>query len=61
MKTLKGVIDPGTVDFNDDNKLGRGKDMVDRLTRLIAIFEDFDFIRIRQVGMIYSVMRTSIS
>ena len=40
---LVGVIDPGTVDFNDDNKLGRGKDMVDRLTKLIAIFEDFDF------------------
>src|SRR5665213_3104902 len=27
-------------DFNDANKLGTGKDMVDRLTNLIAIFED---------------------
>ncbi|MDP0492438.1 MAG: class I SAM-dependent DNA methyltransferase, partial [Verrucomicrobiota bacterium JB023] len=27
-------------DFNDPNKLGSGKEMVDRLTNLIAIFED---------------------
>lgn len=27
-------------DFNDDNKLGSGKEKVDRLTNLIAIFED---------------------
>lgn len=27
-------------DFNDPNKLGSGRDMVDRLTNLIAIFED---------------------
>ncbi|MDI9640023.1 type I restriction-modification system subunit M [Geitlerinema splendidum] len=27
-------------DFNDANKLGSGKEMVDRLTNLIAIFED---------------------
>jgi type I restriction enzyme M protein len=27
-------------DFNDANKLGSGKDMVDRLTNLIAIFEN---------------------
>jgi type I restriction enzyme M protein len=27
-------------DFNDANKLGSGKDMLDRLTNLIAIFED---------------------
>lgn len=30
-------------DFNDPNKLGSGKDMVDRLTNLIAIFENPDF------------------
>ena len=32
-------------DFNDESKLGRGKDMIDRLTNLIAIFEneDLDF------------------
>ncbi len=35
---LKGVIDQ--TDFNDDTKLGKGKDMVDRLTKLITIFEN---------------------
>lgn len=35
---LKGVIDQ--TDFYDDTKLGKGKDMVDRLTKLIAIFEN---------------------
>lgn len=32
-------------DFNDDNKLGTGKDKVDKITKLIAIFEnpDLDF------------------
>jgi type I restriction enzyme M protein len=38
---LKGVIDQA--DFNDDNLLGRGKEMQDRLTKLIAIFENMDF------------------
>lgn len=35
---LRGVID--TVDFNDEDKLGRGKEMQDRLTNLVAIFEN---------------------
>lgn len=35
---LVGVIT--VADFNDTDKLGRGKEMVDRLTNLIAIFED---------------------
>jgi type I restriction enzyme M protein len=35
---LRGVID--VADFNDDHKLGKAKDMVDRLTNLIAIFEN---------------------
>lgn len=35
---LVGVIT--VADFNDSDKLGRGKEMVDRLTNLIAIFED---------------------
>ena len=35
---LKGIID--VADFNDDEKLGKDKDKVDRLTNLIAIFED---------------------
>lgn len=35
---LSGIID--IADFNDENKLGRGNDMVVRLTRLIGIFEN---------------------
>jgi type I restriction enzyme M protein len=35
---LKGVID--LVDFDDSAKLGTGKDKVDRLTKLISIFEN---------------------
>ncbi len=35
---LKGVID--VVDFADDEKLGKDKEMVDRLTNLISIFEN---------------------
>jgi len=34
---LKGVID--VADFNDEDKLGKGKDMIDRLTKLIGLFE----------------------
>jgi type I restriction enzyme M protein len=34
---LKGIID--TADFNDEGKLGKGKDMVDLLTNLVAIFD----------------------
>jgi type I restriction enzyme M protein len=30
-------------DFNDEDKLGKGKEMVDRLTKLVAIFEGLDF------------------
>lgn len=37
---LKGVID--IVDFNDEDKLGKGKEMQDRLSDLIAIFENTD-------------------
>ncbi len=41
--SLHGVID--AVDFNDESKLGSGKEMQDRLTKLIAIFEkkELDF------------------
>jgi len=35
---LKGVID--LVDFDDSTKLGTGKEKVDRLTKLISIFEN---------------------
>jgi len=47
---LKGVID--LADFNDSNKLGKGKEMVDRLSNLIAIFESpgLDFSRNRTEG-----------
>ena len=30
-------------DFNDDERLGKGKEMVDRLSKLIGIFEGLDF------------------
>jgi len=47
---LKGVID--LADFNDDSKLGKGKEMVDRLTNLIGIFQNpgLDFSRNRAEG-----------
>jgi hypothetical protein len=35
---LEGVID--VADFDDDDKLGKGKDMQDRLSNLVAIFQD---------------------
>ena len=38
---LQKVIDQA--DFNDEEKLGRGKEMQDRLTKLAAIFADLDF------------------
>jgi type I restriction enzyme M protein len=37
---LVGVITTSDSDFNNSDKLGKGKEMVDRLTNLIAIFED---------------------
>ena len=38
---LKGVIDQA--DFNDESKLGAGKEMQDRLSKLVAIFDSLDF------------------
>ncbi len=38
---LKGVIDQA--DFNDESRLGRGREMTDRLTKLVGIFEGLDF------------------
>ena len=46
--TVKGAIN--VADFNDEEKLGKGKDMVDRLTRLVSIFEGLDFGRNRAEG-----------
>ena len=37
---LKGVIN--VADFNDEDKLGKGKEMVDRLSNLVAIFDGMD-------------------
>ncbi len=47
---LTGTID--VADFNDNNKLGSGKDMVNKLTNLIAIFEnpELDFSKNRAEG-----------
>jgi type I restriction enzyme M protein len=38
---LKGVIDQA--DFNDEGKLGTAKEMQDRLSKLVAIFDGLDF------------------
>jgi type I restriction enzyme M protein len=48
--SLKGVID--TVDFNDETKLGKGREMQDRLSNLVAIFEnpELDFSKNRAEG-----------
>lgn len=45
---LKSVID--VADFNDEDKLGKGKEMVDRLTKLVAIFEGLDLSANRAEG-----------
>jgi len=47
---LKGVID--VADFNDSDKLGKGKEMQDRLSNLISIFEnpELDFSKNRVEG-----------
>jgi len=47
---LKGIID--IADFNDEDKLGKGKEMQDRLSNLIAIFETpyLDFSKNRAEG-----------
>ncbi|MFE7748394.1 type I restriction-modification system subunit M [Streptomyces sp. NPDC057428] len=38
---LRNVID--LADFNDEEKLGKGKEMQDRLSKLVTIFSDLDF------------------
>ncbi|MFD4367765.1 N-6 DNA methylase [Rhodococcus sp. NPDC058521] len=38
---LRTVIDQA--DFNDEEKLGKGKEMQDRLSKLVTIFNDLDF------------------
>lgn len=39
--SLRNVIDQA--DFNDEEKLGKGKEMQDRLSKLVTIFNDLDF------------------
>src|SRR3954470_5003024 len=38
---LRGVID--LADFNEEDRLGKGKEMQDRLSKLVSIFNDLDF------------------
>ncbi|HWL43225.1 MAG TPA: type I restriction-modification system subunit M [Ilumatobacter sp.] len=45
---LRNVIDQA--DFNDEEKLGKGKEMQDRLSKLVTIFNDLDFRRSRAEG-----------
>jgi type I restriction enzyme M protein len=45
---LKGVID--LADFNDEDKLGKAKSMVDRLTNLVGIFEKLNLSGNRVTG-----------
>ena len=45
---LRGVID--LADFNDEARLGAGKEMQDRLSRLVAIFEGLDLSANRAEG-----------
>ncbi len=45
---LRGVID--VADFNEPEKLGSGKDMVDRLSKLVGIFQALDFSSNRAEG-----------
>jgi type I restriction enzyme M protein len=47
---LKGVID--VADFNDEDRLGKGKEMQERLSNLVSIFEDsaLDFSKNRAEG-----------
>jgi type I restriction enzyme M protein len=45
---LRGVID--VADFNDEEKLGKGKEMQDRLSKLVAIFDSLDFRASRAEG-----------
>ncbi|MFT3942227.1 MAG: class I SAM-dependent DNA methyltransferase [Ancrocorticia sp.] len=45
---LQGIIN--NADFDDPDKLGKGKELVDRLTKLIGIFQDLDFSGSRAEG-----------
>ncbi len=47
-ESLKGAIN--VADFNDEEKLGKGQAMVERLTKLVSIFEGLHFGRNRAEG-----------
>ena len=49
-QSLKGVID--VAHFNDESKIGKGQEMVDKLTKLIAIFQrpELDFSKNKAEG-----------
>lgn len=53
--SLKGVID--IAHFNDEAKIGKGQEMVDKLTKLIAIFQrpELDFSNNKADGDDYNV------
>ena len=44
------ISDFNQADFNDDSKLGKGKEMVDRLTGLVEIFNNLDLSANRAAG-----------
>src|ERR1017187_7439652 len=46
--TSRALID--VADFNDADKLGKGQDMVARLTKLVSIFQELDFGQNRAEG-----------
>jgi hypothetical protein len=56
---LEKVID--LADFNDEEKLGKGKEMQDRLSNLVAIFEDLDFRGSKAEGTTCSATPTNTS
>ena len=49
------ISDFNQADFNDDNKLGKGKEMVDRLSGLVEIFNDLDLSANKQ-GMMQQLL-----
>lgn len=54
---LQGVIN--NADFDDPTKLGSGKDLQDKVSNLIGIFQDMDFSGSKAEETTFSVMRTS--
>lgn len=57
---LENVID--VINYQDEEKLGKGKEMVDKITSIITIFKNpfLDFIKTVPKVMIYLVMLMNI-